>query len=151
MFLFKAKAPRASVGPFVRRICDLTTPVATTSEQARLESRCHRHLPTLLCPWKHEAPVVEEVVFALTKDISDHGIAVTVPQQFQAEHVVVGLWLPEAGSSPWFFLGDVKGNFALGAGFWLLSIQLTEVAHEEYESQLACLRPLAGQLLTPHR
>jgi hypothetical protein len=150
MFLFKANRPRDSVAPFLRRICDLTTDIAPLGDQSRTHNRYHRVLPALLCPWEDDAPVADSHLFALTKDISDDGLGLTLPQRLQAERVAVGLWLPAGGSTPWFFLGDVKTNFALGGGFWLLGVRLTEVAHEESAQELEPLRTLAQRLL-PHR
>ena len=79
--------------------------------------------------------MVEEVAYALTKDFSDRGLALVLPQPFRAVDVVVGLWL----GSPRFVLAEVRQNAALGGGFWQLGIEITELV----DSGSPAIRPLA--------
>ena len=95
-------------------------------------------------------PCVDEAAFVLTKDISDAGIGIVANQPICANEVLVALWPDEGVSkSPWFFLSEVRRNAPLGGGFWILGIELTEFANDEYMDLLKPLRPLAERLRTP--
>jgi len=151
MFSFNARKKRGNVRKYLARICDHTTPnYAAPSDDERTENRHNRSIPTLIVPWENNMPCVDEAAFVLTKDISDAGIGIIANQPICANEVLVALWPDEGVSkSPWFFLSEVRRNAPLGGGFWILGIELTEFANDEYMDLLKPLRPLAERLRTP--
>jgi hypothetical protein len=136
MFLFGRSTQSHAVSGFIRQLVDLTSPNRPPLDgDSRADTRSNRSLPALLAPWERGNPVVEEVAYALTKDFSDRGLALVLPQPFRAVDVVVGLWL----GSPRFVLAEVRQNAALGGGFWQLGIEITELV----DSGSPAIRPLA--------
>ncbi len=133
------------------RVCDLTTPnMAAPSCEDRVEDRHNRSIPTLICPWEHNNPHVDESAFVLTKDLSDIGIGIVSNQPIRATEVLVGLWPDEqVADEPWFFLGDVKRIAPLGGGFWIMGVALTEFANQDHQDALRPLRSLAERLRVP--
>jgi hypothetical protein len=114
----------------VRRLIDRTSPNLPPSDgESRLEQRSNRTLPVILAPVEHGDVVAEDAIFAVTKDLTDHGLALVLNHPFQAEAVVVGFWCEHA---PCFFLGDMRKNTRLGGGFWQLGIELRELLNAEW-------------------
>lgn len=151
MFSFKRRAKATNLRVQLRRLCDITTTVDRTGgESPRRKTRYSRAMPTLLCPWEDGRPVVDDVVFATTQDISDEGIGLILAQRFQAERMVVG-YFPNVDNSgePLFFLGETRHHEAIGGGFWKLGIELTEFANSDYAAELEPLGQFAEQLLPP--
>jgi hypothetical protein len=102
-------------------------------------------LPVLLAPWEQGEPVVDESTYAITKDFSDRGLSLTLPQPFKADQIVVGLWL----ESPRFMLGEIRQSTPLGGGFWQLGVELTDFLKPAEYPQIGSLVPLAARLV-PH-
>jgi len=102
-------------------------------------------LPALLTPWEQGKPVVDESTYAITKDFSERGLSLTLPQPFKADQIVVGLWL----GSPRFVLGEIRQNTPLGGGFWQLGVELTDFLSAAEHPQVESLVPLAARLV-PH-
>ena len=146
MFSFDTRRRLCEVRDFMRRLVDLTTPNLPPLEgETRSEGRSNRALPALLTPWEHGEPVVNESIYAVTKDFSERGLSLTLPQSFKADQIVVGLWL----ESPRFMLGEVRQNTPLGGGFWQLGVELTDFLDASEYPQVKSLVPLAARLL-PH-
>jgi len=104
----------------------------------------------LLSPWQEDRPLGDECIIGLTSDAADRGVAVVLNQPFRADAVVVGYWIsPDAMSEPYFFLGNITRNQAIGGGFWAVGIEITEFANTNYNETLAVLKPLAAKLLSP--
>lgn len=83
----------------------------------------------------------------LTKDLADVGIGIVINQPIYAKELLVALWPDEDDSeSAWFFVSEVRRNAQLGGGFWILGVELTSFANEEYQKVLAPLLPLAKRL-----
>ncbi len=151
MFSFTARKKAVTAERHIRRMIDLTIPndagVAITD---RYENRFNRSIPVLLCPWERNEPVVSEAVTVVTKDIGDRGVGLILTQPYDATEVVLGFCLPEAAASePSFFLGTKRSNVAIGGGFWLLGVQVTEFMNETWHTELAPLFPMARKLLPP--
>ena len=150
MFSFAYHKKTVDLYPYIRQICDLTTPNLATMVAGRSEDRFNRTIPTLLCPWENDRPVVDECAICLTSDLADRGIRLVLAQPFRAERVAVGYWI---GSNqmrePWFFLGDVRRNQPIGGGFWAVGIELTEYANTDHQEAFADLRETAAKLLSP--
>ncbi len=104
----------------------------------------------MLSPWQEDRPLGPECIIGLTSDAADRGVAVVLNQPFRADAVVVGYWIsPDAMSEPYFFLGNIHRNQAIGGGFWVGGIEITEFANTNYNETLAVLKPLAAKLLSP--
>lgn len=151
MFSFAVRKKKTDTVRYVRRLSDLTTPnMGTMGELSREENRYNRTLPALLCPWEREQAVVEECAFVLTRDLSDHGIGLTLNAPFTAEDALLGFWLPsDEMSEPWFFVSRTRRLTPMGGGFWSLGVELVEFANPNYGEQLEILKPVALHLL-PH-
>ena len=138
------------VAGYLRRICDLTSPNLPRLDDGRERIRQNRTLPVLLAPWEDGVPVVAEAATALTKNISDYGVSITMSQPFRAAEAVLGIWLTEVqGYEPWFFRGPIRLNVPIGGGFWGLGIEVIERLEVTAGSQVAGLLTLAKELLPP--
>jgi hypothetical protein len=151
VFSFTKSKKNVDLCPFIRRICDLTTPNLTASaELARVENRYNRAIPTLVMPWVATLPVVDRYVFGLTKDIADRGIGVILSEPFDAGELLLGFWLDsDEMHEPWFFSGSTRRCSPIGGGFWLLGVELAEFANPILMKQHDRLMPLAAKLLPP--
>lgn len=144
MFAFDNRKRLCEVRRFVRQLVDLTSPnVSPLEGEARTENRSNRALPALLVPWENDQPVVDESTYAITKDFSDRGLALVLPQPFKSVLVVVGLWL----DSPRFALAEVRQNVPLGGGFWQIGVELTRLLDSTESPQVQPLLPLAARLV----
>ena len=151
MLWFGRERKRIELQVTIRRIVDLTMSDLTVRAN-RVEERYGRTLPVLLAPWEHDAPLVDQARFVVTKDISDHGMALIVPEPSEAVEVVVGMWIhthqldvvrPEP--DPVFMLANVRNCSDIGGGCWQLGLQLEEILKSGRVT--AALRPLAQNLL----
>ena len=150
MFSFTKRKKTVDVQPYIRRLCDLTTPNLTAKIEGRSENRYNRSIPTLLGPWQDDCPSGDECIICLTSDMSDRGVSLILSQPFRADAVVVGYWVAsDEISEPWFFLGNIRRNQAIGGGFWKLGIELAEFANLDSIDALAVLKPLAERLRAP--
>lgn len=123
MFSFRRRAKNLEVYKVIRRFLDTVQPeLAPYEGEARWERRLHRTVPMLLAPYDDELSI-DEASYALTKNLSDTGLAIVLPQPFRAERVAVGFWFADQAH---FVLGKVRQNVPLGGGFWQLGIELTE-------------------------
>ena len=147
MFSFEPKKT-PQVQSRIRRIVDLTVPNSPLEvERDRAEDRSSRVIPALLCPWKHDAPVVARHTFVLTKDFSSEGVGLVLKEPFHDRDVLLGFWLG-AGimDEPWFFMGRAQHLRQFGGGFWTLGLHLTEFAASSSLLRSAALSPLLEQL-----
>jgi len=144
MFSFDTRKRLVEVRGFVRKLVDATSPNLPPIEgDFRSENRSNRALPALLAPWEGGQPVVEESTYAFTKDFSDRGLALVLPQPFRAVDVVVTLWI----ESPRFALGEVRQNVPVGGGFWQLGVELTAILDSAEFPQVETLIPVATHLV----
>lgn len=151
MFSFTKRKKSVDLSPYVRRICDLTTPNMTTStELVRVENRYNRVIPTLILPCVGGRPLLDAHVIGVTKDIADHGIGLVLSEPFQAKNVLLGFWIDsEKMSEPWFFSATARRCVAVGGGFWTLGVELDEFANPILGHAYKSLLPLASELLAP--
>jgi hypothetical protein len=146
MFSYDTRRRLGKVRGFLRQLVDLTSPNAPPLDgESRSEGRSNRSLPVLLAPWEHGEAVVDESTYAVTKDFSERGLSLTLPQPFKADEVVVGVWL----ESPRFVLGEIRQNTPLGGGFWQLGVELSDFLDMAEYPQLRSLVSLAARLV-PH-
>jgi hypothetical protein len=144
MFSFGTRRKEGEVRRLLRQLVDLTSPNMPPLEgEFRSEGRSNRALPVLLAPWEQDKPVVEESTYAITKDFSERGLSLILPQPFRADEFVVGVWL----ESPRFVLGKIRQNTPLGGGFWQLGVELTDLLDSAEAPQIASLVPLASYLV----
>lgn len=150
MFSFANHKKTVDLCPYVRQICDLTTPNLASMFAGRSEDRCNRAIPTLLCPWENDRPSTDECAICLTSDLADRGVRLVLAQPFRAERVAVGYWIgSDQMREPWYFLGDVRRNQPIGGGFWAVGIELTEFANADHAEAFGGLREAAAKLLPP--
>jgi len=150
MYSFAKNKKTVDLFPYIRRICDLTTPNLATVTGGRSEDRFNRTIPTLIYPWENGRPSEDECSVCLTSDLADRGVRLVLAQPFHAERAVLGYWIGcEQMREPWFFLGEVRRNQPIGGGFWSVGIKLTEFANEDYQQLLAPLTETASKLLPP--
>jgi len=149
VFSFNRRKQSLEFQRLLGRLRDATLPNhLSQGEPQRRDDRFNRAIPTLLCPWEHDAPVVAEATFGLTRDIADHGVGLVMHQPLRVAHVVLGYWTDtDDASQPWFFVGESRRNVAIGGGFWTLGIELLEYANGRYAAQLQELLPMARKLL----
>ncbi len=152
MFSFAEHKKSVDLQPYIRHLCDITTPnlAIVTAFDGRSENRYNRTIPTLLSPWQDDRPLVDECIIGLTSDMADRGVRLVLNQPFPADTVIVGYWISsDTMPEPWFFLGNIRRNQAIGGEFWAVGIELTEFANTNYNETLAVLKPLAAKLLAP--
>jgi hypothetical protein len=151
MFSFNSQKKLVELQKYVRRLCDRTTAELSPLEgESRSDSRHYRVIPTILSPWEDDGPVLHESAFVLTKDVSERGVGLVLEQPFRAERVVLGFWLPHE-DHPDFFLGDIRQNSPIGGGFWVIGIELVDVATPAETKALQRLLPMAEKLLPAKR
>jgi len=153
MLFSKGRKQRREMESYLRRVSDMTNPNGGSSEgNVRAENRFSRIFPVLIAPWENDVPLLTNCTYGLTKDLSEHGIAVVITRPFKQKNVVIGIWptneLITAGSSkPGFMLGEVRAEFEIGAAFYQLGIQLQEMiddSHPQFDklrTQVKCLLP----------
>jgi hypothetical protein len=122
-------------------------------EDPRSDSRQSRVLPAFLVPFEDGTACCDECSFAITKNLSDHGLSLILHQPFHAREVVIGLWpvpFERAGSpcDPLFVLGELVENVDLGGGFWQLCLVLTRLLDDQ--EQIDRLTPFAAKLIPAH-
>lgn len=151
MYTFQERVGAHSVQTRLRRLGDLTVPNFTSAgDMTRNTHRHNRTIPTLLCPWKNERPDVSRCTMVITKDIGDEGVGLLLTHPFTGPDVVVGFLLPDnAIPEPWYFLGTIQHNTAIGGGFWALGIALHEHLSSQWNTRLSELLPFAHKLLPP--
>lgn len=151
MFSFITRKKTVDFQRYIRRLINRTMPNSDLSNTQRQENRHNRVIPALVCPLRDNTPILADVAIAITKDISDQGVGLIMSAPYRVSDVVVGVFGPAdlALQEPWFFRGRAQRNVAIGGGFWLLGIRLTEFMNEDWRGQLAPLFPLAEELRTP--
>jgi hypothetical protein len=150
MFSFTDQKSINDLLPYIRRMCDLTTPNLTRkSLSGRSENRYNRAIPTLLSPWRNSKPVLQGTLVCLTCDLADRGVGLIVNQACQLKTVVVGYWIPSAEmTEPWFFLGEVRRSQEIGGGYWSMGVELAGMANLDDRLNLGFL-PKAAETLLP--
>jgi hypothetical protein len=150
MFSFTARKKTVDFQRYIRRLINRTMPNADFANTQRQENRHNRIIPALLCALQGSTPMLAQSSVAITKDISDQGVGLIMSAPFAATDVVVGFLDQESATNEtWFFRGQAQRNVAIGGGFWLLGIRLTELMNEDWRDQLAPLIPLAENLRAP--
>ena len=142
MYSFEPKKT-TQVQSRIRRILDLTVPnLSRELFRDRIEDRNGRVIPALLCPWKNDAPVVDQLALVLTRDFSSEGVGLVLRDPFFEGDVLLGFWLgAEIMEQPWFFLGTAQHLLEFGGGFWTLGVHLNEFVGAMPLTRFAALAP----------
>jgi hypothetical protein len=153
-FSFDKRRQVVDLAPYLRRLCDLTTPnamrLAPDGRGQRSEDRYNRCLPALICPWTERGPVADACLLGLTRDFSDRGIGLVSAENVTSERVVVGFFVrSDVMPEPWFFLGAVVRSVPICGHFWSLGVEFHALANAEHPEKLGELRELATSLLQP--
>ena len=121
MFTFCRDRKQHLVASSLSRIINQSThELEYTTGDARSKRRYHRSLPVLIGPWVAGEVDLDELTVAITNNISEQGIAVSVPKAWSQTAVLCGFWCETA----LFLRGNVKHRFHLGANFWQIGIEL---------------------------
>lgn len=153
MFSFAAKKSRVDIAKHLRRICDCTSPNNGTAESGvleRKENRYNRLLPAIIWLWDDDRPNVVKHCTAVTKDLTDRGVGLILPAPLAGGRKIV-VCLPSSDddrADPWFFLGEVVRGRALGAGYWVVGVEMVELLNNERPETIEPLRVEAVRLLS---
>ncbi len=143
MFSFRRRPKNPSIHKVIRKFLSAVHPELGPSErEARWEYRLHRTAPVLLAPYDDELSL-GEASYALTKNLSDSGLALVLPQPFRAERLAVGFWF---GDQAHFVLAQVRQNVPLGGGFWQLGVELLETLDPAQSPMIRRMLTLAARL-----
>lgn len=136
--VFEQRKKLQDVWRSIRRLVDKYAPNHTTMGGRKFK-RCSRCLPALLASWKN-GKITGGPYWGITKDFSDNGMALVLPEPLEAEDVVCGLWT----GSPVFLAGIVREMQPFGGNFWLASLEFVERVES---CRVSSLLPFAEQLV----
>jgi len=148
VFSFSARKQRVEIAPYLRRICDCSTPNSGRIERLeRIENRYNRTLPVLFWPWENDRVLADEGATAVTKDLTDQGIALILNGPIAQREIVVCLLSDDSDVvEPWFFLGQVLRCEEIGAGFRLIGVELSDFLNRNRPESVEVLRPQTERL-----
>ena len=148
MFSFSARKQKVEIAPYLRRISDCSTPNSGRRERLeRIENRYNRTLPVLFWPWENGRVLADEGATAVTKDLTDHGIALILNGPIAQREIVVCLLSDDSDVvEPWFFLGQVLRCEEIGAGFRLIGVELSDFLNRNRPESVEVLRPQMDRL-----
>jgi len=138
MFTVAKRTKQIEASRLIQRLLNRSVPsILGLKGECRAESRCNRTMPVILAPVEKNSIVVDQAMYALTKDLNGHGLALVLNQPLKADKIVVGFWRE---ADPAFVLGDVRQNLPFGGGFWQIGIELREVPSHDFPglNNLAC-------------
>lgn len=144
MLWFQSHDKYLEVNRVIRRLINNFVPNRIPLKgESRWELRSNRTMPVLLVPYDNNDLSVNEVAYALTKNLSSRGLALVLHQPLRAEQVVVGIW---SNAHPYFVSGKVRQMLALGGGFWQIGVETEELLCPKHSPELARLLPWAARL-----
>ncbi|HUP81839.1 MAG TPA: PilZ domain-containing protein [Pirellula sp.] len=121
---FNQRKKKQEVWKCLRRILDRNSAEQLLlGNEDRKEKRIPFSLPVLLQSCLADPHTWSEPVFAVTKDISDDGVAVIVHRSIDPSRVICVIW--EDG--PIFLSGEIRQCQPLGGGFWKIGMELSEI------------------------
>ena len=133
---FKLRQKKQEVWKCLRRIIDrATADKLLVDSDIRNGNRVPLCLPVVLQLCLDEQPLPCEPVFALTRDLSDDGVAIVTSQRLDPSQIICVIWQDR----PIFLLGDVRQCIYLGGGYWKVGIQLTEIVSSQQYPELVLL------------
>lgn len=129
MFLFNSRAKERDVQKVLVQVLNNNcTEVSNLIEGPRLEGRVNLTIAVHVMPWANGRPVVEQSFPAVTKEFSSAGVSIVSDHPLGYEDLVVGLtWQGRIS----FLRGQFRHQDPLGAGFWIVGLQLHEVLDQD--------------------
>ena len=120
MFTFCRDRKQHEVASALSRIINQSThELEYATGDGRSKRRYHRTLPVLIGTWVGGEVQLDELTVAITNNVSEHGVAVSVPKPWIHADVLCGFWCETA----LFLRGCVKHRLQLGAHFWQIGIE----------------------------
>lgn len=120
---FKQRKKKQEVWKCLRRILDRSSAEQLLlGKDDRKEKRIPFSFPVLLQTGFADQHTWSKPIFALTKDISDDGVAVIAHRSIEQSQVICVIW--EDG--PIFLSGEIRQCQRLGGGFWKIGMELSE-------------------------
>ncbi len=121
---FNQRKKKQEVWKCLRRILDRNSAEQLLlGKEDRKEKRIPFSLPVLLQPCMADEHPWCEPIFAVSKDLSDDGVAVIACQPLEKSQVICVIWK----DGPVFFSGDIRQCEQLGGGFWKIGLELSEI------------------------
>ncbi len=121
---FNQRKKKQEVWKCLRRILDRNSAEQLLlGKDDRKEKRIPFSLPVLLQTGLADQQPWSKPIFAVTKDISDDGVAVIAHQSIEQSQVICVIW--EDG--PIFLSGEIRQCEQLGGGFWKIGMELSEI------------------------
>jgi hypothetical protein len=140
---FKQRRKQQEIWNCLRRIMDEKTVQDLCTNSLRNYTRTPLCRSILLQPFTESSDADTDAIFAVTRDLSDEGIAIIARQPLDCPVIVCAFWQ----DGPIFLSGDIRFCHALGGGFWIVGVRFTDlvpIAHLPNLRALACqLRPEA--------
>ena len=138
----------------IRKIAEVTNPTTDESKD-RAESRIQRILPVLVTPVAAGQIQLDRSTFGLTKDLSEHGMALVVSRHLELGDAIIGLWptsefVSAATSNPVFFRGALRSQNDMGAAYVRVGAHLDSVM-DEIDPEFETLSERAKCLLPPEQ
>ena len=121
---FQQRRKQQEVWKCLRRILDSRTVSGLRREgDERNDKRSALCLPALVLPCLDGEPTRDEPMYAVTKDLSDDGVAILACRELRDAQVIGAIW----ADGPIFFLGEVRQCWPFGGGFWQIGVRLSEI------------------------
>lgn len=121
---FKQRKKKQEVWKCLRRVLDRNSAEQLMlGKEDRQEKRIPVSLPVLLQTGLAEQDTWSKPIFAVTKDISDDGVAVIAHQSIEPSQVICVIWQ----DGPIFLSGEIRQCQQLGGGFWKIGMELSEI------------------------
>lgn len=124
MFSIASRRREMEETKLVRRLIHENTSRRRTYVDLRWsDHQLRRSAPVLFGPWDNGLPSPDRLSFAVTKDLTKHGMSVVLPQPWGVVDVVCGYWDRDA---PTLVRGKVRRVTRLSAHSWQIGIQFLE-------------------------
>lgn len=140
---FEERGQQQEVWRLLRRLIDLQTPsMLAEATTERTWNRSNRCLPVAFVPVAGEEIDPQQVMYGPTKDLSDNGLSLILPEAVECTECVCGFWL----DTPKLVSGVVRRVRPFGGNLFEVGIQLVELiesteAFSLLDDQLNTLAP----------
>ena len=142
MGLFRNTDETGATRSFLSRTINLTSPnLPGTMGEYRSQSRYNRTIVVGLFPWGKKGPAKGEPTVAITKDVSETGLALVTQHLVECSEWLIGFPPTEregvGTERPFFTVGNVLQATSLGGGYWQVGVDLRDVPakhHHHIES-----------------
>lgn len=124
MLLFAKKKNREVQSFLTKLVNNNCSDLEALMEGPRLEDRVRLTLVVLVIPVEKGRPVIEKMFAAVSKEFSTNGVALVSNERRVAEDVILGFRWEGAMK---FARGEARHLSPMGAGFYQLGVQLSEV------------------------